>query len=590
MVLRLTTTFVFTCLLFPKSEPAKPEETIKKIGSHVGDILNTSESGQALGSLTANVGDLLTAKDPAKAIGAIGSNIGDYVFNKSEPAEALGTITAIGSNIGDLLFHPTDPDKAKGAIGAIGSNIADYVFNKSQPAQAIKTIGAIGSAIGGLLFDGSKSGSATETNSQTAPTKDTNSEPAPTKDTNSKSGPAIPTNNEPITVPNSKPAPVIVPGNEPAPAISISNKAAPVSITNNEPAPVVVTSGEPAPAISINNKAAPVTITNNELAPVILPKGESAPAISINNEAAPITVTNNAPAPVIVTNGEPAPAISINNEPAPVAITNNKPAPVTITNGKRVPVTSTNKNPAVPIKSTVVPKSSIKEPPFPVNGPAPKTFKKLKPIESCKVAPRAASGIFLIQPERGFGEPFYVKCDHEHDVGGWTAIHNRFDGSVDFYRTWREYKTGFGFLNGEFWLGLDRIHQLTYGKPHELLIVVEEYNGHRAVAKYSRFAIASEKENYRLTKLGRYSGTAGDSLNYHRNVSFSTADRDNDLATVNCARLYKAAWWYCNCFDSQLNGQYEKGPVNSKASMHWFTLHQKNIALKASKMLIRNLL
>ncbi|CAH2250614.1 Hypothetical predicted protein [Pelobates cultripes] len=31
-------------------------------------------------------------------------------------------------------------------------------------------------------------------------------------------------------------------------------------------------------------------------------------------------------------------------------------------------------------------------------------------------------------------------CDMKTDGGGWTIIQNRFDGSVDFHRTWKEYK------------------------------------------------------------------------------------------------------------------------------------------------------
>ena len=37
----------------------------------------------------------------------------------------------------------------------------------------------------------------------------------------------------------------------------------------------------------------------------------------------------------------------------------------------------------------------------------------------------------------------------------------RYDGSVNFNRSWADYKDGFGSMDGEFWLGNEILHKLT---------------------------------------------------------------------------------------------------------------------------------
>ena len=113
------------------------------------------------------------------------------------------------------------------------------------------------------------------------------------------------------------------------------------------------------------------------------------------------------------------------------------------------------------------------------------------------------SGVYTIDPD-GSGA-FDVFCDQITAGGGWTVFQKRINGSVDFYRNWTEYKNGFGNLNGEFWLGLDKIHRLTNTAKNRLRVDLEDTTGKTAYAGYDMFAVTSERTKYKLS-LGTYSG------------------------------------------------------------------------------------
>ena len=197
------------------------------------------------------------------------------------------------------------------------------------------------------------------------------------------------------------------------------------------------------------------------------------------------------------------------------------------------------------------------------------------------------SGVYSVSPD-GKGS-FKVYCDMRTDGGGWAVFQRRQDGSVDFYRGWNDYKSGFGQLTAEFWLGNDKIHRLTAAKPSTLRVELEDWNGNRKYAKYGKFNIGDEQANYRL-EVGSYSGTAGDSLHTGgydlNNMMFSTKDRDNDVCGCNCAVDWTGAWWYRGCHDCNLNGKYLGNNYGDHKGIIWY-YDFSSISLKFTEMKLR---
>ena len=185
-------------------------------------------------------------------------------------------------------------------------------------------------------------------------------------------------------------------------------------------------------------------------------------------------------------------------------------------------------------------------------------------------------------------DPFQVFCDQTTNGGGFAVFQNRFDGSVDFYKTWAEYKQGFGGFSGEFWLGNDKLHTLA-SHSQELLVELGDFENNNTHASYSSFLVASEKEKYAM-HVGQFSGTAGDSFHVpHNGMYFSTHDNDSDNnPTVNCATESNGAWWYNDCHNSNLNGRYDMAESTATGQgINWQSWKGYNYSLKSTSLKIR---
>ena len=183
--------------------------------------------------------------------------------------------------------------------------------------------------------------------------------------------------------------------------------------------------------------------------------------------------------------------------------------------------------------------------------------------------PSSPSGIYTIQDPCSGDQPFsYAKlvvyCDMETDGGGWTVIQRRNAsmGWVDFARNWADYENGFGDVDGEFWIGLKNIHELTTQQNMALRLSVWNTNTDTFFWNYPFFAVSGPDSRYALsTRMSTGSGSGsyrpfgyeGRSDNY-----FTTYDHSS--GPNNCGFIRQSGWWYYNAicnYPPNLNGRHQ---------------------------------
>ena len=188
----------------------------------------------------------------------------------------------------------------------------------------------------------------------------------------------------------------------------------------------------------------------------------------------------------------------------------------------------------------------------------------------------------------GNGQPIVVYCDMETDGGGWVVFQRRVDGSTSFTKGWLTYKRGFGDLNGDFWLGFEKIRRFMT-VPNRLRIDLVAYENIKGYGKYNNFHIGDE-DTYYMLNVSDFTGSITDRLNgvsqNHRSsgAPFSTHDQDHDNDERHCAQEYNnVGYWYNLCDKNtkyphtMLNGIYRKygvigGPVANLAhdGIYWY--------------------
>ena len=109
-----------------------------------------------------------------------------------------------------------------------------------------------------------------------------------------------------------------------------------------------------------------------------------------------------------------------------------------------------------------------------------------------------------------------------------------------FYQPWSVMQQGFNDSYGNYWIGLDRLHNLTSTGNYTLLINLWGTGWELFTVQYSTFTVGNASSKYVLHQ-GGYNGTVGDCLAYNEGMKFCTYDDD---ATAICADYDDGSWWY----------------------------------------------
>ena len=185
-----------------------------------------------------------------------------------------------------------------------------------------------------------------------------------------------------------------------------------------------------------------------------------------------------------------------------------------------------------------------------------------------------------------------VRCNMDLEGGGWTVFHRRFlPFTQDFAKEWSDFKTGFGDVSDQFWLGNDFLHEMTTtatSQKHYVMVYGKKEDGTEAISKYGSFYIENDENFYRMnfnnTLLsGIHSlkdNSKIDNRKDNNGMAFSTKDKDNDLIEdKSCVNYYETgAFWLNKCSNIY---------TSSTVKLRWAQFNSDNPLAELSVMVKR---
>merc|ERR1712062_621243 len=126
---------------------------------------------------------------------------------------------------------------------------------------------------------------------------------------------------------------------------------------------------------------------------------------------------------------------------------------------------------------------------------------------------------------------------------------NRVNDDMDYAKTWEEYKEEFCDKAGNYWIGLNTLHNITTSGSYGLSINMTTTSDEDMWVHYNSIVVDSEADFFKLHVSG-FTGGVGveDWLGNHNNMKFSTMDADNDRKSGRCSSEDgNSGWWFNKC-------------------------------------------
>jgi len=159
--------------------------------------------------------------------------------------------------------------------------------------------------------------------------------------------------------------------------------------------------------------------------------------------------------------------------------------------------------------------------------------------------------------------------------GGWTLIASKCTtastvGVPQFYKSWNDFKIGFGDLNCTHWIGNDFINYLTSLKTMQYRVDVWNTAYDAQYVIRSQIYVDVEANYYRLT-LGGVTSTSMPGVGTGANgMYFTTYDSDNDVWSGNFADniYWQGVWWFSSCYSDCITCQNLPQTLYNPGNIH----------------------